>query len=270
MFVRRLFAILALALGLFGLVACAAGVYAVWRVEARLQWANDRVFTLFDDGLGAVRDRVVRVRDRVEASKITSSEITQKVRAWTTREAKELVAAELEIAARAENLTAQIQTADALLETSADSVRDVQRILELSRSLGGHADPASLDEVLETLTVLRGDLREVGQAADEVRGFTTTLAGESDENRVARIARALGRIAATFTQIGPRLDQFAARLSELRAEADQLEARTSTIIRRAAVGATIVLAWVALGQLALCVWGRRSFARRSPIPQPAA
>ena len=44
MLFRRFTSVLMIALGLIGLAACAAGAYAVWKVEARLQQANDRAF----------------------------------------------------------------------------------------------------------------------------------------------------------------------------------------------------------------------------------
>src|SRR5262245_19275001 len=107
MLLRRLLAVVAVALGLLGLAACAAGAYAVWKAEARLQRANDRAFALIDRGLGVVEDRVRRTQQRVEQSRITTSEITQALREWATRKAEERLAARLEIEPRAEKLAGQ-------------------------------------------------------------------------------------------------------------------------------------------------------------------
>ena len=261
MLFRRVTAVLMLALGLLGLAACAAGGYAVWRAEARLQRANDRAFALVDRGLGAVEDRVRRTQQRVEQSRITTNEITQGLREWATREAKDRLVVQLEIETRTEKLAGQLHDAGLWLEASTDSVRDLQQALELGRSLGAEVDPASLEEVLETLVSIRSRLQEAEQSVDEVRGFATAVGGETDENRVARVLKLLARVVVTITEIAPRLDRLAARIADTRADAQQGKARTSSYILWTAIGCTVILAWIAAGQLALCVWGRNRWRR---------
>jgi DNA repair ATPase RecN len=266
MLFRRVTAILMLALGLPGLASCVAGGYAVWKAEARLQRANDRAFALIDQGLGSVEDRVRRTKQRVEQSRITTNEITQGLREWATREAKDRLVVQLDIEARMEKLTDQLHDADLWLEASTDSVRDLQQALELSRSLGAEVDPASLEEALETLVGIRGRLQEAEQSVDEIRGFATAVGGESDENRVARVLKLLARVVVTMTEIAPRLDRLAARISGTRADAQEGKTRTSSYILWTAIGCTVTLAWIAAGQLALCVWGLNRWRRvRSPV-----
>jgi hypothetical protein len=256
MLFRRFVATLMVALGLLGLAACAVGVYAVWKTEARLQQANDRAFALIDRGLGAVEDRVRRAQQRVEQSRITTSEITHGLRDWATKEAKDRLVAKLEIESRTEKLAGQLHAADLWVEDSTDSVRNAQKILELSQSLGAGVDPASLEEALGTIASIRGRLQEAEQSVAEVRGFATAVEGESDENRVVRVLKILARVVVTITDIGPRLHRLAARIADTRADAQATKARTSNYIYWAAIGCTVILAWIAAGQLALCVWGR--------------
>jgi hypothetical protein len=150
------------------------------------------------------------------------------------------------------------------IEDSADSVRDLREVLELSRSLGARVDPASLNQVLDTLASVRIRVQEAEQTVAEVRGFATAVGGESDENRAARVLKLLARVLVTIGEISPRLDSLAARISETRADAQQLKARTSSYILWAAVGCSVILAWIAAGQLALCVWGRNRWRRMVP------
>ena len=126
--------------------------------------------------------------------------------------------ARLDLETRTEKLAGQLHAADLWLEASTDSVRDIQQVLELGRSLGAEVDPASLEEALETLAGIRGQLQEAEQSVDEIRGFATAVGGESDENRVARVLKLLARVVVTITEIGPRLDRLAARISDTRAE----------------------------------------------------
>lgn len=254
---RRLVAILMVALGLLGLAACAAGVYAVWKIEDRMQRANDRTFALIDRGVGTVEDRVRRTQRRVEESRITTGEITRGLREWATREAKDRLVAQLEIETRTEKLAGQLNAADLWLEASTESVRDVQAALELSRTFGAGVDPTSLDEALETLATIRGRLQEAEQSVAELQGFATAVEEKSDENRAARALRILARVVVTITDIGPRLDRLAARVAQSRADLQDAKTRMSNYIRWAAIACTVILAWIAAGQLALCVWGRR-------------
>ncbi len=85
------------------------------------------------------------------------------------------------------------------------------------------------------------------------------MEGESDENRVARVLKILARIIVTITDIGPRLDRLATRIADAQADAKVAKTRTSRYIFWAAIGCTVILAWIAAGQLALCVVGVRRF-----------
>jgi hypothetical protein len=92
MLFSRVVGTIALVLGLLGLAVCAAGGYAVWRAGARLQHANDRVFALVDQGLGAVEGRVHRIQERAEQSRITADDISMGLRNWADRRAVDRVA----------------------------------------------------------------------------------------------------------------------------------------------------------------------------------
>lgn len=265
---RRLVSVLMLAAGLLGSAACAAATYAVWRVEVRLQQANDRAFDLIDRGLGAVEDRVRRVRERVEQSRITTGELSAKLRDWATRKAEERLVAKLEVERRAGQLEGQLRAADLWLESSEGSIRDAQGFLDLGRSLGADVDPGWLNEPLETLAAIRAKVREAEREAEEIREFASPEI-EVDENRLARVLRLTARVVVTVTEISPRLDRFANRVSDVRADARGVQEQTSRRILWGAIGCTVVVVWVAAGQLALCVWGRRLL-RRRPDPAPAA
>lgn len=250
---RRIVAAPALAFGLLGLVVCAVGGYVVWTVEDRLQRANDRAFALIDRGLGTGEERVRRTRERVEQSRITTTEITQAFREWATRTAEERLVIQLEIEPRTEKLAGQLRAADLWLESSADSIRDVQEVLELARSLGARVEPASLEPALDTLALVRAEVQEAEQTIAEVREFETP---GLEENRAVRVLKLLARVLVTLSEAGPRLDRLSDRISEAQANSQQAQRKASSGILWAAVGCSVILAWFAAGQLGLCVWGR--------------
>ncbi len=254
MFFRRIAGLVALAMGLAGVVACGAGAYGVWRVQTRLDRANDKVFDGVDRGLSAAQNRIPVARERVRQAKITTDEVAEALRGWTTKQAQERVAAKLEIDSRAEKLAGHLHAVDLRLDASEMAVRDVRQLLELGQNLGADVDPASTDDVLELLAQVQGTLRETEQTVAEVRKFTDPNR-ESVEDRLARVVKLLARVVATFADIESRLDRCAARLAELRADAQRLHEKTSTRIWQGALGCYGLLAWMAAGQAALARWG---------------
>ncbi len=260
---KRLVALLALAAGIVGIPACIAGAFAAWSLASRLERTNATVFAMIDSGLAAAQDRVRNVQERVKESKITGTEIDQRVRDWGTRKAKEGLVSRLEIEGRAEKLSGYLKTADSWLETSAESIRGVQQVLELGNSIGAQLDPATVQEVLGNIMSLRNTLQETERTADEIREFAADKAGESEETRLSRVTKLLGRVLVTIGEMDTRLEDSVSRLSELQINARQLKAKTSTFILVASVACYLLLAWIAAGQAALCQWGWSN--RKRPV-----
>jgi chromosome segregation ATPase len=261
MFFNRVVGLLALAFGFLGVVACMAGAYAVWSLGSRLERANDKTFAMIDKGLESSKVRVGGVQMRVEESKISTTEIGQTLRDWGTRNAKERLVSQRDIEGRAERLAGHLQTADLWLETAAESIRSVQQLLELGNSIGAPLDPASLEEMLATLTSLRSTLQQTERTVDGIREFTANKEGDSEENRLSRVMKLLGRILVTTSEIDTRLEETVTRLSELQADARQLKDRISNYILLATLGGYLVLAWIAAGQAALCMCGWKNCCR---------
>jgi len=270
MLFNRLAGILALSFGLVGVAGCAAGAYCVWLVWSRLDRANGKFFDAIDRGLGAVQDRVPVVQQRVKDAKFTTAEITDAVRGWAGKKIQERIVTQLEIERRVETLSGQLQAAALRLDASTEAVLDVRQVIELGQSLGASVDPASTDEVLDQLALLRGKVQQAQQTVDEVRRFAAPGEGESLEDRLVRVAGLLARILLTLSDADRRLDDFAARLSEVRADTRQLKERTSRYLLLGSVACYALLAWLAAGQAALCGWGWRRFlccpAERAPGP----
>jgi chromosome segregation ATPase len=232
------------------------GIYAARSLGSRLERANDKVFALIDKGLASAQNRVGSVQERVKESRITSTEIGQSLRDWGTRKAKENILSRVEIESRVEKLAGHLQTADSWLETSAESIRSVQQVLELGSSLGAPLGPASLEEVLENIKSLRSTLQQTERAVDGIRAFMANKEGESEQNRLSRVTKLLGRILVTIGEIDTRLQEAVMQLSKLQTDARQLKATTSAYILVATIGCYAMLAWMAAGQAALSLWGR--------------
>jgi hypothetical protein len=253
---RRFGRLLALVLGVAGVVACAAGGYVVWRVGERLERANEKLFAAADRGLGVVQDRLRGVQQRVAESKITRGEIEQAFWEWPKKQAKERLVMELEIEDRADRLAGQLDAADAWVESSTDSVRDARELLEALQSLDARLDPTALDWVLELLATADRGLREAKQAASEVRGFAKGDGGESQESRPHRARMLLSRVIVTVADAENHVGACVSRLSEVREEARGLKTQVARSIWLGTLTGYAILFWIAAGQLALarCGW----------------
>jgi hypothetical protein len=260
---KRLVALLALAAGILGIPACMVGAFAAWSLASRLERTNALVFAMIDKGVAAAQDRVRSVQERVKESKITGSEIDQRFRDWGTSKAKEGLVSRLEIEGRAEKLSGHLKTADSWLEASAESIQGVQQVLELGNSLGAPLDPATVQQVLGNILSLRNRLQETERTVDEIRAFAANKAGESDEIRLTRVTRLLGRVLVTVGEMDTRLEDSVTRLSELQTNARQQKTKISAYILVASVACYLLLAWIAAGQAALYQWGWSN--RKRPV-----
>jgi len=264
MLFKRAAAVLALVLGIAGMACCLAGAYGVWLVAFRLDRANDKVFDLVDRSLEVVQDRMSIVQQRVRESKVTTTEVTERVLEWGAKRGQDRIVSQLQIESRVETLSGHLRAVDLRLEASREAVRDVRQMLELSQGFGAKIDPASTDAVQELLASLQDTLQQAEQAVDSVQKFVTPADEDSVEDRRAKVAKLLARVLVTLSDVDRRLDDFAARLAEIRAAAQQGKSRTSHYIVLGSVVCYGLLAWGVAGQAALSWWGWSFRPRRLP------
>jgi hypothetical protein len=264
MLFRRLVSLLALTLGSVGLLACIAGIYGVWLLKSRLEQANEKVGVGLDKGLASIQDRVRHAQRRIQDSEISASAMSQQLRAWSAEKARERLVTQLDIEARANRLAAQLQSADAIMESSTDLVQGSREILVIANQLGASVDPVSLESVLDILDDARSKLQEAERSVSEMSKLVAVKDGISEQTRLTGTLKLVTHTLVTIGGIHARLDQAVAGLSELQTEAKLLSARMSNYIFFAAILACLLLLWVAAGQAALCVAVRRRWYQSRP------
>lgn len=264
MFFKRVVGLLALAFGLIGVIACVAGIYGVCILGSRLQHANDVAFAVVDKGLASAEERVRELQNRVEESRLTTTEVKHRLKDWGIREAKERVTARLEIKSRSEKLAEHLHTADLFLETSVASIHLLQQLLDVGKSFGATADAAALGSVLENVEQARGRLHQARQTVDQIHAFASRIDSEPEDSRLARVTKAVGRMLLTVSEVDTHLENAVTRLAEIRADAQQKKATISEYILLGTIAACVLLAWIAAGQGALCWCGvTGAFQRRA-------
>jgi hypothetical protein len=257
---RPLLSLLALLLGLLGVAACGAGIAVVWSAGSRLSRANEKVFDQMDESLGNVRDHVLDAQRRVQESKITTEEIQQGLKNWTREKSSNQLESRLAIGDKTETLSQGLHQADVWLKLSGTSFQNVQQALELGSSLGAPVDPELVDPLIDKLSKLRSQL---GQATETVDGIHQRVAeiseGESREEKREQAVQLAVRAVATLSDIDSRLGESSNRLSETRTKGQQLKSRTHAYILAARIGAALLIAWMALGQICLCRSGWQAY-----------
>jgi len=253
---RRLLALVSLLLGGAGVVLCVAGILGVWLIGSRLIRVTEHVFANIDSAFVGVEERVAAAGERVRAAKITTEDLEEVLKDWAKREARDRLTSRLGIEEKAERLTSGVQQADHWLAVSESSVQLVQQALELANSAGATVGTTPVDGLLVQLASFRSQLAEAAESVERIRSQTAEVDEQRPlEERIDRAVRLALRAIATLTSIDVGLGDFQSRLSEARTKVQQRETRTRRSIRIAMIGGTMLILWMALGQISLCCHG---------------
>lgn len=261
MFVRKTLAVLALVFGGMGFVACLAGVYFVWRTGTQLEQSKKRLADFLDTGISTAQTRLTGVHERVAESRITVQEVTNKVAEQAKEKVGERLLAKLDLERHTESLSQKLGVADQWLESSSESIRQIQKFLELGQALGTSFDPAALDELLKRLTDSRASLAQAVKSVQNIRTAPTSADGEPEDKRRARIMELLARIVMTIANIDDKLSQGLNWLSDVREQNRLTKVKIDRTIRLVAYASYGIHLWIAAGQVALCWWGWKSVGR---------
>jgi hypothetical protein len=260
MSLKTLIALLVSVLGFLGVVACGAGIAVVWSAGSRLSRTNEKVFDQMDESLGTVRDHVLDAQRRVQESKITTEEIGQGLKNWTREKSSDQLETRLAIGDKTETLSQGLHQADVWLELSGSSFQNVRRALEMGNAIGAPVDTELVDPLIEELSKLRSQLGQATETVDGIHERVTEVSdGESREEKREQAVQLALRAVATLSEIDSRLGESADRLSETQTKGQQLKSRTQSYILAARIGVVLLIAWMALGQISLCLVGWKGY-----------
>jgi hypothetical protein len=259
---RRVFSLLALFLGLIGLIGCIALAVGVWIGGARLTSTTENLFGKIDDAFVAVRERVLRTQARVQESRITTEGVKQSLRNWSKQEAGERLASRLHVKEKTERLAHVLGQADRWLELSASSTETVRLVLSIGSEAGVPTNKESADRLLEGIGSLRGQLAQARELVAKI-GKRTGDANEEQtlKERIDQAVDLALRLLTTLSSLDSRLAQLEGRVSEIQQEAQQWKTTTLRWILIATSGVSLLIAWMALGQFVLCLDGGKGMRR---------
>lgn len=247
-----------LSLGCIGVVVCIVGILGVWLLGSRLNRVTENVFARIDSSLVVVRGKVVGTGQRVRAAKISSEDIEQSLKNWTKKEVGDRLTVQLGIEEKTERLASSLQQADHWLEFSESSLQLVKQALELGNATGAPIETKSADRLLEELASLRVQLTEASDLLERIRARTAKADEEkSFKEKIDQAVRLALRVIATLSSIDSRLGDFGNELSQTQTKARNLKIKTMRWISVTKIGITLLILWMAAGQISLCLHGRQ-------------
>jgi hypothetical protein len=242
-------------LGFLGALLCLAGSLGVWYVEVRIDRAQERMFKRFDQSLEGIDRRLVEIQNIAAQLKITVEEIRQRMQVWTKTEASERLATKFGVEAKAQQLSSGLHQAELILELSQDTVEYVRQVLDTGAELGIRLNADSIGPLLERIADIKEDF---GNAIDTAESLLRIVEGRDDamDKPMEQVAKIAARLLATFGKIDSRLVSFRDRLADAQDSIRQLIGKTHTRILVVAVFATLLLLWMAAGQICMFRWAR--------------
>ncbi len=258
-FRSRLILFLAFGLGLVGAIVCAIAIIGLWSVSARLRNTTDVVFANVDDSFVVIQERAQRTQDRVKASAITTKSIASSLKDWTTREAGQRLALQIDLSEKTDRLRYAMQQADDWLELSASSAKSMQQALSMVSELGAQIDTGRIDVVIEGIDSLRNQLVETTEFIDNLQKLTVAIGEEEPrEERIDQAVRLTVRVIATLSSIDSHIEKFEARLLVTQKNVQALKIKTIKWIWVVTIGVATLIIWMAAGQVALSYLAWRS------------
>lgn len=250
---KSLFSAAGITLGGIGIVVCLVSMIILWMGGIRIGRVTESLFGKLDRSLAVVRQRVVQTQDRVAAATITSQDIEKSLRDWTKREASQQITLRLNAVEKTERLASTLQQADHWLDVSESSVGLVQDMLSIGASTNVPAVTTSVDQLMEEIASLRGQLAEVLEFVNRIHDRVAEAGEEkSAEERTEQVVQIILRVVATLGTIDSRLEKTADRLLVTQGHFQELKTGTQWWIFVITIGVTLLILLMAAGQVALC------------------
>jgi hypothetical protein len=263
--VRKLLGIGAIALGVVGVLVCAAATGLGWWAEAKAVDRASLVAARLDHGLSEADARLDRVEVRLVAIRTDL--------AARRGEAEPLLAENPElprVRSAAERLLDRLLPTIDRAAALADSLRAVAAGLRAAEDvviqLGGEVEQPSR-------------VRAAADAIDEAARVLNVPQAKIDAVKSAAAVRLTRELVELAREAAAASERLAEGLADARREVVAARGRVTRgrdrvvfWVRVAAVANTLVWLWIGLGQLSLVGWGRWRFARRiptTPDPGPA-
>lgn len=242
-----------IAIGGAGTLLCVAAMVGVWWLNWRLNHARQQLELAADEALELVGQKTIAARTVVGEANITANEMEQRLRTWNRENLTERASDRLELKPWLERVSQRVEQTQQVLEGTQEAVDAVERLLAIVGELGLPVSGEVLDTVSAQVVELRGEVDSIKTAVADLRA---QLADDEtvDQSRLLQAAQLFIRLLATFDRVDQRLSGLADRVLALQQQVAQVSNRTRWQLLLATMIVTLLLVWMAAGQVSL--WQR--------------
>lgn len=239
-------------LGALGTLLCALGICTVWYYDLQILGATNKLVDGIGTSLSGAEQRLGQVQEVAQRAKLTVDDVEQKVKQVATSTAAEKVSTRLQLDSKIEKLDGGLGELKLLLENSTETLVGIGQSLELAASLGLPINPELLRPLLEGLESLLSEVQVAEEAVAGLRERREEDDSEASQDEWRQQALQLtARVLVTITGFEERLQNLQSRLQGTQLGLTTLRGAARRRLLGWAIVLTLLLVWMALGQIAL-------------------
>ncbi len=256
---KRIFGVLAILLGVVGLVVCLAGMIGVWKVHHRIDQTLEKTFTRVDVVFGKLHERGQQATERIQGTQLAIRQLNDRVqqRVAKLRDIPKIDAADIDQIER--QLYARIQQAKSLIEFMTSTIDLVSQLLEMTESTSNFLQDGSRT-TKDLVVSLRSGRDEINVASNLIAKVQIDLveirANRNVDEVASRIKTISSRIDASLAKVEGYANAFESGVAKTRTDVKLLGERIRWKLTVIAIVLMVILLWLAVGQLSLTIHGR--------------
>jgi DNA repair exonuclease SbcCD ATPase subunit len=246
---------LGVALGVLGVALCVAALVAVWMYYPLGKEKTEEIYARIDETLEQADDRIQIARERIVTINVMTADFRTSLTEWLTD--RELD--QEHVGRRAEIIAAHLHRARDGLDFASSFLQKVRSAQRLAHPFKKESDTEQLDRLLEELAKVQEHVSDVVDSVDEIRQQAEESGDMAKlEVTIEQAIEKVVRVMEIIDSADDRLATLSTKVAGARSRAEELEAQIRRDLWWGRTGASIVLPWMGLGQIALCIlaWHR--------------
>jgi chromosome segregation ATPase len=246
-------AYLAIVLGVIGLVACMAGLIALWVARPRVLESSAEILAAADDGLKLVEERATHVDELVSKIQSSLDPVSSKILKLADKSAP-TPEDEKELKVSAEDLSERLQQVGPIVETAESAVAFLHKSSRLTRSVqqsgfripNGKALAEDAEESSQPLSRMAVNLKQLHEKLAMVSGSK-----QGQKEIVANLVQATRDVDENLKSVTSLLQRVREKAVALGTDVEKLHTKVPAWTNWTAVIGSLVLTWMGLGQFVL-------------------
>ncbi len=260
--------VLILLLGIAGILVCLVGVATVWRFHNGLDTKIAAILGRVDISLTRLKDFSQRTNERIEGIQESLYGLNDRVqqRVAELRDVPKEEAADIDELER--QLYARVHQVTAWMGFMQSTVDLVEQLMEMTKSTSAFMqdDSRTTRDLVAVLRAGREEVNQTSKLIEEVQqGLIEIRANRNVEENAKQIKTLSSRIDSSLTKVQGYGQDFEMGLAAARLSVKEVGDRVRWRMTVIAIVGTLILFWMAGGQLSLAMRGRGILRRDQTI-----